>query len=82
MNSNFFRSQTKSKRLKVCGGRGSKSPVGTLEGLFEGKGKKSFKVGLLMAALLDVEGLREKIEFAPGFCCRGPGGSPIWSFLE
>ena len=28
-----------------------------------------------MAALLDVEGLREKIEFSPGFCCRGPGGS-------
>ena len=27
-----------------------------------------------MAALPDVEGLREKIEFAPGFCCRGPGG--------
>ena len=27
-----------------------------------------------MAALLNVEGLREKIEFAPGFCCRGPGG--------
>ena len=25
-----------------------------------------------MATLPDVEGLREKIEVAPGFCCRGP----------
>ena len=33
-----------------------------------------------MAALPDVEGLREKIEFAPGFCCRGPGGVPCLEF--
>ena len=31
-----------------------------------------------MAALPDVEGLREKIEFDPGFCCRGPGGGPLF----
>ena len=31
-----------------------------------------------MAALSDVEGLREKIEFASGFCCRGPGGGPLF----
>ena len=42
---------------------------------------------MLMAALPDVEGLREKIEVAPGFCCRGPAGggggvSPVWSFPE
>ena len=34
------------------------------------------------AALPDVEGLREKIEFAPGFCCRGPGVSTVWSFPQ
>ena len=28
----------------------------------------SFRAGVSMAALLDVEGLREKMEFAPGFC--------------
>jgi len=28
----------------------------------------------LKATLPDVEGLREKIEFTPGFCCRGLGG--------
>ena len=34
---------------------------------------------MLMAALPDVEGLREKIEFAPGVCCRGPGwGGPLF----
>ena len=27
-----------------------------------------------MVALPDVDGLKEKIEFAPGFCGRGPGG--------
>ena len=31
-----------------------------------------------MAALPDVEVLREKIEFASGFCCRGPGGGPLF----
>ena len=32
-----------------------------------------------MATLPDVEGLREKIEVAPGFCCRGPGwGGPLF----
>ena len=35
-----------------------------------------------MAALPDVEGLREKIEFIPGFCRRRPGGSLAWSFAE
>ena len=33
-------------------------------------------------SLLDVKGLREKIEFAPGFCCRGPGRSPQKWTLE
>ena len=28
----------------------------------------------MTAALPNVEGLREKMEFAPGFCRRGPGG--------
>ena len=32
-----------------------------------------------MAALPDVEGSREKIEFVPGFC-RGPGGVPCLEF--
>ena len=30
--------------------------------------------------MLDVEGLREKIEFDPGFCCRGPGRVPCLEF--
>ena len=29
---------------------------------------KEFRAGILRAALLDVEGLREKMEFAPAFC--------------
>ena len=29
---------------------------------------KEFRAGIFRAALLDVEGLREKMEFAPGFC--------------
>ena len=34
-----------------------------------------------MAALPDIEGLRGKIEVAPGFCCRGPGwGVPCLEF--
>ena len=57
-----------SKRLKVCGGRGPKSPVGILEGIALGKRRKSFRADIFMAALLDVEGLREKMEFALGFC--------------
>ena len=44
--------------------------------------EKIIKAGILMAALLDVEGLRGKIEFAPGFCCRGPGGALVWRFLD
>ena len=35
-----------------------------------------------MVALPDVEGLREKIESAPVFCCRGPGGVPCLEFLR
>ena len=35
-----------------------------------------------MATLPDVQGLREKVECAPGFGGRGPGGSPAWSVLE
>ena len=30
--------------------------------------RKSFRATILTAALPDVEGLREKMEFAPGFC--------------
>ena len=30
--------------------------------------EKSFRAGISMAALPDVEGLREKVEFARGFC--------------
>ena len=29
---------------------------------------KEFRAGILMAELPDVEGLREKVEFSPGFC--------------
>ena len=35
----------------------------------------------MTAALPDIEGLRGKIEVAPGFCCRGPwGGVPCLEF--
>ena len=32
----------------------------------------------MKVTLPDVEGLREKIEFTPGFCCRGLGGGPLF----
>ena len=65
--------------LKVCGVRGPKNPVGILEGIAWGKRRKSFRADISMAALPDVEGLREKMEFVPGFCWRGHGESPFWS---
>ena len=47
-----------------AGGRGLKSLVGILEGTTWGNKRKAFKADILMAALLDIEGLRKKMELA------------------
>ena len=85
MNSNFFRSQTTSAKQKTEGLWGQwskKSGRYSRRDCLRVKEKKSSRAGILTIALLDVEGLREKIEFALGFCFRVPGGSPVWSSLE
>ena len=40
------------------------------------------KAGISMAALPDVEGFREKMEFVPGFCWKGPGGGSLLGVFQ